>query len=100
MASTPTPVATAPAAPSQPLTERPGAGLAVSLAIHGLLLAALAWGVSWSSPAPVQVSAELWAATPQQAAPRVDTPPAENPVPQPAEPAPAALSRARRHTAP
>lgn len=56
----------------------------LALLIHGLLLAALTWGVNWrrsnSSPA---VEAELWAAVPQQAAPRAIEPP-----PQPAPPPP------------
>lgn len=67
-----------------PLLPRPpggmGAGALLALAVHGLLVIALAAGVRWRHETPQVFSAELWAALPQQAAPR----PVE---PEPAPPA-------------
>ena len=57
-----------------------GAGLMLALLAHALLVAALAFGVSWRSSEPDAVEAELWAAVPQLAAP-----PAPPPQPQPVE---------------
>lgn len=54
-----------------------------ALLVHGALLVALTLGVSWRSRSPAGVEAELWAAVPQVAAPRAQTPP---PTPQPAPP--------------
>jgi colicin import membrane protein len=71
-----------------------GRGAALALAVHVLLVAALAAAVNWRSQTPQTFSAELWAATPQVAAPRaiestpVAPPPPAAPVPQP-RPAPA-----------
>lgn len=63
----------------------PGAVLA--LVVHAGLIAALAFGVDWRAHAPDVVSAELWAAVPQTAAP--PPPPAPEPAPAPApKPAP------------
>jgi colicin import membrane protein len=47
--------------------------------------------VAWRSPPPVTVSAELWAAVPQEAAPPAEQtpPPAPAPTPPPPPPAPA-----------
>jgi colicin import membrane protein len=74
-----------------PLLPRPadglGRGALMALAVHGLLLVALAAGVQWRRSTPETFSAELWSALPQQAAPR-PTPAPEPPAPQPA-PAPA-----------
>lgn len=64
-----------------------GRGAALSLLAHGLLLAALALGLSWRSRTPQAFSAELWSAVPQVAAPRAEPAPAP-PLPQPAAPAP------------
>ena len=70
----------------------PGRLRAIGLAIlaHVLLIAALTWGVSWkreSSSSPVQ--AELWSATPQEAAPSLVQPvPPPPPPPPPVEPTP------------
>jgi colicin import membrane protein len=50
-------------------------GAALSVLVHGGLVAALAWGVAWRAPPPVTVSAELWAAVPQEAAPPAEQPP-------------------------
>ena len=75
--------------PPPPGGTAPGAAL--SLLVHGGLVAALAWGVAWRSPPPVTVSAELWAAVPQEAAPPAEQtpPPAPAPTPPPPPPAPA-----------
>jgi colicin import membrane protein len=64
-------------------------GAALSLLVHGGLVAALAWGVAWRSPPPVTVSAELWAAVPQEAAPPAEQPPPPAPAPTPPPPPPA-----------
>lgn len=65
------------------------ASLALALLAHGLLLAALAWGVTWQHHArSISVEAELWAAVPVQAAPRAVEPP---PEPTPAPPPPPTL---------
>src|ERR1700750_2512456 len=55
-------------------------GLALAVAAHVLLIAALAWSVHWKSSEPEGVVAELWSAVPQTAAPRVE---AQKPQPQP-----------------
>lgn len=84
-----------------------GAGLgsmALALLVHALLLAALAWGVRWHhAPPTLAVTAELWAALPQQAAPAPEAPPpADEPVApivpaQPAPPTPAEIAQEREH---
>ena len=78
---------------ADPLRPRPpggmGRGALLALGVHGLLVVALAVGVSWRSQTPQTFSAELWSATPQVAAPRaVDSTPAPPPPPPPAPPAP------------
>jgi len=66
-----------------------GRGTAMALLVHVGLLIALAFGVSWRSQTPAGVSAELWAVTPQVAAPpAVEPKPAPAPKPPP-PPAPA-----------
>ena len=71
----------------------PGRMRAITLAVlaHAVLVIALTWGVNWKSTSDQPaVEAELWAAVPQQAAPRAEAPPpppAPEPRPQPA-PAP------------
>jgi colicin import membrane protein len=73
-----------------------GRGALLALAVHGLLVAALAVSVNWRSQTPQTFSAELWAATPQVAAARAieSTPVAPTPAPRavplpaPAAPAP------------
>jgi colicin import membrane protein len=72
-------------------------GAALSVLVHGGLVAALAWGVGWRAPAPVTVSAELWAAVPQEAAPPAEQapPPAPTPAPPPPPPPPPAPAPAR-----
>ena len=72
----------------------PGRMRAIALAVlaHAVLVGALTWGVNWKGSADQPaVEAELWAAVPQQAAPRTEQPPpppAPEPTPQPT-PAPA-----------
>ncbi|MDR3369615.1 cell envelope integrity protein TolA [Rhodoferax sp.] len=67
--------------------------LILALLVHGLLLAALAWGVRWNRDTQVlSADAELWSAVPQEAAPKLAEPPPEpvepTPPPQPQPPAP------------
>lgn len=71
-------------------------GTTVALLAHAGLIAALAFGVAWKREEIATVSAELWSAVPQQAAPApraeaVPTPPPPplEPVVKPAPPAPA-----------
>lgn len=60
----------------------------LALLIHGLLLAALTWGVSWRRhDTSLSVEAELWSTVPQEAAPKLVEP---EPEPQPAPPPPPA----------
>ena len=57
--------------------------IALAVLAHVLLIVALTWGVHWkTSTDQPAVQAELWAAVPQQAAPRADPPPEPTP-PQP-----------------
>ena len=70
------------------MPQRPGGmrkGTAWALLVHVGLLIALAFGVSWRSQTPAGVSAELWAAVPQIAAPPAVEP---KPVPTPTPPPP------------
>jgi colicin import membrane protein len=61
----------------------------LALIAHGLLIAALTWGVRWKSdPDEGAVDAELWSSTVQQAAPRLQAPQAPAPVPTPPPPPP------------
>jgi colicin import membrane protein len=62
-----------------------GRGALLALLAHIGLLIALAVGVSWRSSEPAGVSAELWAAVPEQAAPAAVAPP---PAPEPPRPQP------------
>lgn len=58
--------------------------LALALAAHGLLVAALTWGVDWKQDAePAVFEAELWSRLPVEAAPRAEVPPAPPPAPAP-----------------
>jgi len=69
--------------------NRLGLGAALALLAHGGLVAALALGLNWRLPtADVVVSAELWSAVPQVAAP-APVEPAPAPPPPPPAPAPA-----------
>ena len=68
-----------------------GRGAVLALLAHVLLVIALAFGVSWRSQEPAGVSAELWAATPQIAAPAaVEPTPKPAPKPEPPPPPPKA----------
>jgi len=82
----------APGGPDPLRPQSPGGmagGALLALAVHGLLVVALALSVSWRSQTPQTFSAELWAATPQVAAPRaVDSAPAAPPPAPPPPPAP------------
>ena len=58
--------------------------IALAVLAHVLLIVALTWGVHWkTSTDQPAVQAELWAAVPQQAAPRADLPPEPTPPPPP-----------------
>lgn len=71
--------------------DRMGRGAALAVLAHTLLIVALAFGVSWRSQEPAGVSAELWAATPQVAAPAaVEPTPKPAPKPEPPPPPPKA----------
>lgn len=61
-----------------------GPGAALALVVHAGLITALTLGVDWRTHSPDVVSAELWAAVPQSAAP----PPPPPPPPPAVEPAP------------
>ena len=67
--------------------------IALAVLAHVLLVVALTWGVNWKTSADQPaVQAELWAAIPQQAAPRAEPEPQPEPTPtppQPPEPVPA-----------
>lgn len=73
-------------APPQPPGRAQSIGLAVL--VHLVLIAALTWGVNWRHEATVTAEAELWSATPQQAAPRPVEPPPAPPPPPPVQAAP------------
>ncbi|PJC19809.1 MAG: protein TolA, partial [Comamonadaceae bacterium CG_4_9_14_0_8_um_filter_60_18] len=65
--------------------------LLLALLAHGLLVAALTWGVQWKRDAQqLSAEAELWAAVPQEAAAPEPPPlpPAAEPVQQPPAPPP------------
>lgn len=65
--------------------------LGLALVAHGLLVAALTWGVGWKREAPhIAFEAEIWSRVPQAAAPRMVEPPPPPPSPPP-EPVPKPL---------
>lgn len=74
---------------NDPLRPRPpggmGRGATLALLVHLGLVAALAVAVRWRTSEPAGVSAELWAAVPQAAAPREQVAPPPPPPPKPAE---------------
>jgi colicin import membrane protein len=72
------------------VTEAWGRGAMLALLVHAVLIVALTFGVSWRSSEPQGVEADLLAALPQMAAPKVELPPppAPRPQPQPTPPAP------------
>lgn len=61
--------------------------LVLAIAAHALLVAALTWGVNWKRDSVSVITAELWSAVPQEAAP---APVPEPPAPPPAPPSPQA----------
>lgn len=67
--------------------------LLLALLAHGLLVAALTWGVQWKRDAEIlSAEAELWASVPEAAAPKLQEPepePEPKPVVAPPKPAPA-----------
>jgi len=64
-----------------------GPGLLLALLVHGGLVVALAFGVHWRASEPEGITAELWAAVPQLAAPKaVEPEPAPQPKPEPPKP--------------
>ena len=75
-----------PLLPQSPGGNAPGAALA--LLVHAGLVAVLALGVDWRNREPDTVSAELWAAVPQVAAPPPVAEVAPPPPPPPPPPAP------------
>ena len=91
---------------TDPLRPQPpggmGRGALLAVAVHGLLVVALAVSVTWRSQTPQTFSAELWASTPQVAAPRAEesTPVAPPPPPPPPPPAPAPVPRVAPPPAP
>lgn len=73
--------------------QRPGGlgiGAVLALLAHGVLVIGLALGVAWRTrPSDVVMSAELWSAVPEVAAPKpVEPPPQPRPVERPAPPKP------------
>lgn len=68
-----------------------GRGVVLALLAHALLVLALAVALRWRSEPPPTYAAELWAVTPQVAAPRAQAgpPPKPAPTPAPAPPPPA-----------
>jgi colicin import membrane protein len=72
-----------------PSADARSTGMAMALGAHGLLFLALAIGVSWRTSDPTPISAELWSAVPQIAAPAPPPPPAQRAEPKPVvKPAP------------
>ena len=69
-----------------PSPDGMGAGTTLAVLVHVGLVAALAYGVAWRRHEVNTVSAELWAAVPQIAAPMAAEPPppaAPTPIPKP-----------------
>jgi colicin import membrane protein len=66
-----------------------GRGAVLAILVHLLLIAAIAFSVRWRAHEPEGVTAELWSAVPQIAAPRAAAPtPTPAPAPEPKRPAP------------
>ncbi|MES2686384.1 MAG: cell envelope integrity protein TolA [Pseudomonadota bacterium] len=69
----------------------PGAlrSFGLALLVHGLLIAALTWGINWKHSDPdLSFEAELWSSVPQEAAPKLVEPPPAPPPPPPPPPEP------------
>jgi colicin import membrane protein len=73
-----------------PAPEGRQRSLVIAIAAHAALFLALALATQWrTTPHIVQAEAELWSATPQAAAPRLqEPPPAPQPEPEPPKPEP------------
>ena len=65
-----------------------GRGLMLALIAHSLLVVALAFSVNWRASEPAGIEAELWATTPQFAAPRATAPEPAPPPPEVKRPVP------------
>jgi|KBSMisStandDraft_5_1062788.scaffolds.fasta_scaffold71705_2 colicin import membrane protein len=68
-----------------------GRGAVLAVLVHLLLIVAIAFSVNWRAHVPEGVTAELWSAVPQIAAPRAVSPPptpAPAPAPEVKRPAP------------
>ncbi|MEN9384351.1 MAG: hypothetical protein RL323_1494 [Pseudomonadota bacterium] len=73
---------------SPPETGHWSGPMGIALLVHGLLVLALTWGISWKQDTEtVVMGAELWSTLPQVAAPRANEP--EPPAPEPVEQPPA-----------
>jgi colicin import membrane protein len=72
-----------------PSRDNPRLGVLMSALAHAGLITALTLGVHWRNEEPAGVEAELWAATPQIAAPRAEAPPEPVKVEPPPPPPPA-----------
>lgn len=87
MSATMQPAAYLEFAPPRPPGRLPSFGIA--LAAHLVLIAALTWGVGWKRQATQPAfEAEIWAAVPQEAAPRAVSPPPVPPAPKVQQPPP------------
>lgn len=70
-----------------PSADSPRLGLTLSALAHAGLIVALAIGVSWHTAEPEGVTAELWSAVPEIAAPRAEPQPEPEVAPPPPPPA-------------
>lgn len=66
-----------------PSADAWGPGVTMAVLVHVALIIALAFGVNWRSSEPAGIEAELWAAVPQAAAPKIEAPPKPEPPPPP-----------------
>jgi len=72
-----------------------GRGAVLAVLVHLLLIVAIAFSVNWRAHVPEGVTAELWSAVPQIAAPRaVSPPPTPAPAPAPEVKRPAPVPKA------
>ncbi|MEY8877143.1 MAG: cell envelope integrity protein TolA [Leptothrix sp. (in: b-proteobacteria)] len=66
-----------------PSADGLGLGSTLALIVHAGLIAAIAWGVAWHNVPVTPISAELWSAVPQFAAPLAGEAPPPTPIPTP-----------------
>jgi colicin import membrane protein len=71
-----------------------GVGAVLALLAHVLLVAALAFGVSWKTHNEAVIEAEVWSEVPQAAAPQAVPPPPAEPVPEVPKEAPQEVAQA------